>query len=669
MTLHKGTPTNCIENLIDMKKILVFLILLNSVFANTQTLDYETRVTVGLEDGTSIELYGTAKNRSQLSNGRYPYYGDFQTLPTRNNEYYYLPPSGSVRLSKNSDGVPEFSLLKFTTDEKKGPQGGLLHFLVEWGLTPAQEQELQVKLRTKLNNPKAIVKGAVPVQPMYQEESGSFKIISGTLSDEGDDGFTKSIISGSAPTVQGGKTAVAARLDRYGATLLENTFTSNSSTSDVSIEFSYTYPIQVQAALGNITFDQRRYQFVKDSLYKKYTYEKKGGFLWWGGKKKRDYKETREVYEELINTNVLKCEFIEGANIPEEKIKVVRDAFFNLFLNQFTTPTSELPKSTLDKLKNPGDDKNVFREDRRRTEYVLNVDIEKESNVRSSDRLSLDWRISVDFPLKISGNLKSWYDEIINNPQCISTVNISDPFYDRAEIRVGIDVYTKDIFTKNVNAATAIIQFGNREKKVTFDSQTGDSEFVQKVLFGDQGSGNETGKQYRYKTAWNYGGQAEIDESPWFTSDEPYIALVPTIEPRTLTLAGRQEVLVAQKIINVTAEIRYRKFGKEYQAEIDFFGSKEPTYQAKKVIFVDKSSRAYAYRLIYHHEELGDLATNWKEKNTNFILAMVPENINELEEPEINEWKRRINNFREFNGLLKEILNEFGELKKIFKGD
>lgn len=561
------------------------------------------------------------------------------------------PPAGSVRLSKRVDGTPEFMFLKYTSDETDAPQGGLLHFLVEWGLTATQEEELQTKLQEKLNNPNAKVIGSVPVRADYNSESGTFQIISGTLSDN------KSMQKGSAATIEGGKTAVAAKLDKYMAALLEATFTENSSISDVSLEFKYTFPLQIQAAQGNIRVDKERYHFVKDSLSKEYTY--KGWSFWFWERREKTYDEVRKLYEILHNTNVIQCDFIEGANVPEEKMKVVRDAFFNTFLNNHTTPASELPKSLLEESGNPGEEIDI----KSGRSYVLNVDIEKESRISSKDEIKLNWRMSVDFPLHISGNLKSWYDEVKDNPKCISSVNISHPFFERPEIRVILDVNTRKIFGENINHASVKIRKGAKEKSITFDSESVKNGFVQAVTFGRE-PGDDS-RNYQYKYSWNIGGNFEEENMGWQTADDPVITLAPPIAPRTIKLQANQADLEEAGIPNVTAEIRYRKFNQEQQTELDLFG--QSSYSNQKVIFVDQSSRAFAYRLVYHHKEHGDLATEWKEKNNEYIYAGVPKKLLDKEVPFINKMKYRFNEFKDVKGGIMEILNEFGELKELFK--
>src|SRR5690625_5587323 len=90
--------------------------------AAAETLAAERRVSMVLEDGTDVLLYGAAGPEGSAI------------------DYYYLPPELMVSTSKV--GRPEFLFMKFMSDEAEetgGVSGAILHFLVEWGLTLEQE--------------------------------------------------------------------------------------------------------------------------------------------------------------------------------------------------------------------------------------------------------------------------------------------------------------------------------------------------------------------------------------------------------------------------------------------------------------------------------------------------------------------------------------------------
>jgi hypothetical protein len=187
--------------------------------AGAVVLDDENTLLVLLQDGTQVKLYAEA--------GASP--------GTRTHRFYYLPVG--LRVAARPDGTPEFLFLKFTTEQAAGPgavSGAVMHLLMEWGLTPQQEQELTGKLKAKYAD--AELAGAVP---MDVEGDGSFQIVSATLSDKGLAGSV--VTSGKAPLVPGGRAAAASRLGAEGAQLLAATFEKARSISDLSIALNYTY--------------------------------------------------------------------------------------------------------------------------------------------------------------------------------------------------------------------------------------------------------------------------------------------------------------------------------------------------------------------------------------------------------------------------------------------
>lgn len=132
---------------------------------------YEGRKAVTLSDGTAVTLL-----QSESSTRMKP-------------QYYYLP--ANLHLAKKEDGTPQFLFLKFTTEQREetgGISGGLLHFLMEFGLTQEQENELLRLIRRE--EPNAEIIGPAPVVP--DGETSTFQITSATLTDQG---LTKSLIT------------------------------------------------------------------------------------------------------------------------------------------------------------------------------------------------------------------------------------------------------------------------------------------------------------------------------------------------------------------------------------------------------------------------------------------------------------------------------------------
>jgi hypothetical protein len=249
-------------------------------------LDEENRVDLVLDDGTNVTLLGAAKN-----------IGDSSTRV----DYYYLPTG--LRLATGADGRPQFLLMNYR-NEAGDVSGGVLHFLMEWGLTQAQLKEARNKLkgickegapprqldeqklgeilnaeiadmranvanelgaaRQAPNLPSSStvvdlwpVKGDIPcgtirgaARVTTDGEGESFRVISATLTS---DAMTRSLVSsGKAPVLPGNRIAVAADMSANGAQLLAAPFERDMPIGDLSLELDMAFTSRVPAGEGRI---------------------------------------------------------------------------------------------------------------------------------------------------------------------------------------------------------------------------------------------------------------------------------------------------------------------------------------------------------------------------------------------------------------------------------
>jgi len=141
--------------------------------------------------------------------------------------YYYVP--DAPRLATKADGSPEFTFIKYTKTDGE-TKGGILHFLVTWGLTAAEISAAQALLRQQ--DPQAKIAGPVPFK------EGLFRVISSTAGEGGL--FNRRIIGeGKAPILPGQKAAVSIALTPEGASLLWESF--KNPTSDVSVMYTLKF--------------------------------------------------------------------------------------------------------------------------------------------------------------------------------------------------------------------------------------------------------------------------------------------------------------------------------------------------------------------------------------------------------------------------------------------
>jgi len=147
--------------------------------------------------------------------------------------YYYLP--SCLRIStKNDKGTPEASFVTWKDDETSKTTGGILHFLVEWGLKAEQEKDAQRVLRS-VRDSIGVIMGPVTV---YADDSST--VI------DGNDKLSGILIASlkntpSVPSTPGAKMALSFRFtDKEIEDLLFYVHHPEKTKTDLKVSYSYT---------------------------------------------------------------------------------------------------------------------------------------------------------------------------------------------------------------------------------------------------------------------------------------------------------------------------------------------------------------------------------------------------------------------------------------------
>jgi hypothetical protein len=608
-------------------------------------LDSENKIEVTLKDGTHVILYGEAISLSDA----------------KSKNYYYLPVN--PRLSMRPDRTPEFLFLKYTTEageENKGISGALLHFLMEWGLTPAQETELRDKLKKDFQG--AELKGPADVEP---DGDDSFRIISATLTDKG---MAPVLVkSGRAPVLPGAKVAVAARLDKNAAQLLAATFEKARSISDVSVELAFKYAVRFPAAKGRASIYWSKYQRLMDSVGAVYTKTKKSGVSLFpfiplpitigGSGTKYTYDEMRKHFDYLRERDIISISFDE--NLADERIAKIRDAFFQFFLDHMTAKTQEeVPPPASDKEK--AEDPNI----RFGNKYTFSQTKISQSLKTGTTVFNLAARMAVNKTFSSTGNMASWYQAARDNPKCVATVRLNDPFFQHRLVTFVLDGDAKDIFENEVNFVTVNI----RTKRGTGQEYTGALTFTKESI-GKQGVAqsweygrDEKGKDaYEYQAQWSLKQLEPYPKNPQWTEGQlEAIYLKPPVIPQKIEFQADLDDLAKSNIARATAQLRYLKFGEESETNISVSPAEKEAL-VSKVVMMDRDTRGYVYRLILYHKQQGRLCTPWSAKvSDNYIYAVIPEG---LTDSTSNVFKAAQDAGKEIIEMAKDkVLDKFKEI-------
>ncbi len=581
---------------------LLAVILAHAVPTGAAVLDDENSLLVLLKDGTQVKLYAEA--------------GPSAGVKTR--RYHYLPVN--LRIAARPDGTPEFLFLKFTTEKAAGPgavSGAVMHFLMEWGLTPAQEQELRGKLKEKYSD--AELMGAVP---MEVEGDGSFQIVSATLSDKGL--ATSVMTSGKAPLVAGGRAAAAARLAPEGAQLLAATFEKTRSITDLSIALNYTFQTQMLAARGKVTLDWSRLEREFKQLSAEYA-RKRTNSCFLCPATSYSYNELRQEYDFLIEKQIVKLEFDEL--VADERVAKIREAFFQYFLNSMAQPVKdEAPPPVTDKEKQESPN---IKYGKRYTYKQTSI---KNAFARRTQTFTMDFRLAVRRPHQIVGNLASWYDGVKNNPKCVGAVNLNDPFFQHRDIKFIVDLDAKDIFEQAVNYVTV-----NVRKKRSAGNPFSDRVTVDAKHLKEQGvaatvtyaRGDDTNPDvYEYQSQWSLrGGKVYPSNPSWQSGSWEGVTLSPPIVTRTIEVEGDLAAMKASDVTRITVQVHYQKFGEEVEENIHISPAQNHPLVSHR-IFTDRGTRGYAYRLVVNHLREGKLVLPWTAKVADdYVYAAIPEDL------------------------------------------
>jgi hypothetical protein len=604
--------------------VLAMLLLALAMPAGAVVLDDENTLLVVLKDGTQVKLYAEAG----------------ATTGVRTKRFYYLPVN--LRVAVRPDGTPQFLFMKFTTEKAAGPgavSGALMHFLMEWGLTPAQEQEVVARLREKQKDAELV--GAVP---MEIENAGSFQIVSATMSDKGL--TTSTVDSGRAPIVPGGLAAAASRMTAEGAQLMAATFDKTRSITDLSIALNYTYQTLMPAARGRVSIDwsrvEREFKQLSAEYAQKRTGTRKTKFLGVtissSPTYSYSYDELREEYDFLVEKQVIKVDFDEL--VADERVAKIRDAFFQFFVNNMAEPAKgdEAPPPASDKEKEASP--NIKYGNR----YKYKETSIKNAYARKTQTFSLNYRLAVRRPHQLVGNLASWYDAVKDNPKCVSAVNLNDPFFQHRDINFIVDLDAKDIFEQAVNYVTVNVRKKRASGNPFADRVTIDAKHLKEKGVTAQvtyARGEDTDPDaYEYQSQWSLrGGKVYPPNPAWQKGSWEGVTLSPPVAMRKIEVEGDLEAMKASDISRITVQLHYRKFGEEVEENIHLSPAKNEPIVSQSIL-VDRDARGYAYRLIVNHEREGKLVLPWTAKvGDDYVFAAIPEDLLKDGSPLLTEAK------------------------------
>ncbi|MBK8556254.1 MAG: hypothetical protein IPL65_11030 [Lewinellaceae bacterium] len=262
---------------------------------------------------------------------------------------------------------------------------------------------------------------------------------------------------------------------------------------------------------------------------------------------------------------------------------------------------------------------------------------------RRTETYTLTVRLPITQEFELVENLGSWYDGVRDTKKCVNTINLNDPFFEHRDIYLILDLDAEEMFGKELNFVTVDIRkrrtaegANDFSKQVTFDKKFFEKEGNRTVITYSKAQ-DENPDVFEYKVNWSLrGGNIYAQDSSWTKGSWEGVTLYPPVNPTPIRFEADIEDLKALDIKNVTLQLRYYKFGKEVQSNININVSNGVGY-IENNIFLDKNTQGYAYRMVFYHKTKGALATDWDARiNTGYMYAVIPEELRNNDQLAIN---------------------------------
>ena len=481
------------------------------------------------------------------------------------NLYWYLPQA--PRVSTKEDGETlEFLCVKYVGQEGDA-SGGIFHALVEFTLLPEEEEELKKAMEEQLGG--ARLAGPVPLMQAVEDGEqgvGSFRVVSATLSDTDEGGFTRSMVtSGRAPLTPGSKAAVAASLSQQGATLLFDTF--QAPTSDVSVAITAYYEAQVRAYNARVHAEM-------DVVYEHYS---KVLALQKGYNKRQ----LRDITDEMAKEGAITIEIADrskGLSIDNSSMQAIvdlvttklTDLMFDAETGWAQAPAREqaVESGQLKGRQKRGAFARFFagsgnQEYITDNQYVLKK--RKDIN-RNAFSLNLSNSTTIRVPFDSSGNLGGFYSEYADDPRYFRIVNMDDKSFQKREVHFRIDGDYIDSFQDTINFVSVnfrkVYADASREAETeslvfTHDDIEG-GVTMKSISYPRLGDSDADWLDYEYQVRWSVRDRPTVSvpkkEEEWITTSDPAVSLTPPFQRRVIEIDADRELFAEAGVRTAVVE-------------------------------------------------------------------------------------------------------------------
>lgn len=499
--------------------------------------------------------------------------------------FHYIPKTPRVATWPN--GKPKFTFLQYA---KTGSEeaGGLLHFLVNYGLTPEELQATERELQR-------VVKGGKVLGPVPFVE-GTFAIISATAGPESANA-RRIVGTGKAPLLAGQDAAVSIALTQTGSSLLLESF--KKQTSDVSVQFILTYEGLTAPFEAVLEVDWEK-------VYKHKSLNVTGGIALFTA-------QIKKAYEELTESGAIRLEVL-GDDVEMEAL--LNTAYATLTKMMFEA--------------RPVGPKDLGKVPSQKTSWVTRLFggakvgyYKLESHYTGTYRVDMRRRKRDRREIPITGNLGDIYRRFADDKEMFDFVDLDNTPFDERTVQVILDGEDLASFADFINfAGVEFRRQHDQDDAVTtgtalFDraSFSADTKRPFTYLRKQDGAG---WLRYDHRKIWSFRGGVEV-RGEWTSSQSSLVVLSPPYRYRYIEVLADESNFEEHDLLRVAVHFRHR-FQDTLREDEIVLRAGEPLNDYHTYLTAPETLE-YEFRLTFLRRDGKRFDTPWRSRSDPFLYA------------------------------------------------
>jgi hypothetical protein len=471
-------------------------------------------------------------------------------------KFQYLPQS--ARLAKNSDGTPQFSMLRYvknvsgdassTKSITQAEGGAIVSFLMEYHT----EQSL-------IDNAGEIIADELGIDakiigPVNFLE-GSYAIISSTLLNDAPE--NQLLATGIAPITEGGKIALSFELTPERSKLLLESF--KTKTPDISVVFDLKYEGLLNGYKANVKVHW-------DDIQKHKSWQSQANLVVVNA-------DASKSIDSFVQSNSVEIEVLGDDAAMEGILELVHTKVMDFLYEPVSMKDLEKKQEKnepgqYEQIANALTGKSLIPKIGASLAYQ-----QKTIKQEGTSTISLNKKSNAKRYHLITDNIGNIYSRFGSNEKFFKTINLDDPDFAQREIKIGVDGDLEPAFKGMVNSVVVTLKKNHENGETTIDelvlnAQNFNTIHESGLIYGRKGDvDSDSWMNYDYVSNWSLRGGVQVVDTT--KQNSAMITLALPYYSQEVLIIGDSQVLEEADVRVAVVEISYDFFGEKKKSKVN----------------------------------------------------------------------------------------------------